>query len=387
MKTIVCHSITDWDAPQIVSRHHIMEGLAQNHRVLFVESPRAPHSLVTDRSKSLIQWKRWMTGGLRRGPGNMMIASPPPVFPFFYTPLSNNLNQPIIREFTRRTLRRLGWSADIYWTYWPNSAAQVGSYGETHAIYHCTDNIIVAKYPLTTTDIIVGMERDLCERVDLMITRTQGMADRLGPHCKRSAVVQGGVDLGAFDPARPMSEPGNLSPIPHPRVGMVGTLDDRLDVDLILGMARALPEVSFVLIGHTRAHLIDTAPLEAAPNVYLLPAVAHTQVPRCVRAFDICLIPFEVNEYTKEVAPIKLYECLAMGKPIVATRLPYIERERDSVSVVDSSTEAIDAVKRMLDQPLDAAQVARQRDAARPWSWDHQIREIEDLLIRLEISA
>ncbi len=371
-QTIIFLSTTDWDAPQFGSRQQVALRLVRRgHCVLFVEIPRALHSLVSDPAGTRRALGR--LGRIRRARDGPLVYTPLPVLPIYYNPLVNKLNQRLLL----RDLRRLDWQPDVLWTYWPHTAYLVGRLGERVAVYHCIDDFAAVGYPLTTRQAIARMEAEQCRKVDVIFTRTEGLAAakrRLNPN---TYLMPGGVDTAHFDPARVAAPPTDIAAPPGPRVGLVGTIDDRVDVGLLAYCARSLPEVTFVLVGPVRRHRVDIGPLEGLPNVYLLPPCPHSEVPPVVAALDACLIPYRVNPYTEGLSPIKLYEYLAMGKPVVGTDLPYLRREAEHIRITHTPEEFLAAVRDALAHSPTTEEQARWRAVAEAHSWDRQVDEIE----------
>jgi UDP-galactopyranose mutase len=256
----------------------------------------------------------------------------------------------------------------------------VGQLGEALAVYHCIDDFTAVRYPLTGPTTIAEMEAELCRRVDLVLTRTAELAAAKRAFNPATHYLPGGVEPALFDPAREYALPPALAQVPPPRAGFLGTLDDRIDTALLAAAAQALPEVSFVLVGPRKGHLIDLKALEARPNIHFAPACPHDQAPATMVAFDVCLIPYRVNRYTQGLSPLKLYEYLAMGKPVVATDLPYLRREADKIALVQGADEFVAAVSAALAAPGDEATRAQRRAAATAFSWDAQVEKIESLL-------
>jgi glycosyltransferase involved in cell wall biosynthesis len=372
-------STTDWDAPQFGSRQQIALQLARRrHQVLFVEVPRALHSLISDPEGTRRALKRM--GRIRQVPGGPLIYTPLPVLPVYYNPLINSLNQRLLLRYLRRTLDRLGWRLDVLWTYWPNTGYLVDRLGEQVALYHCIDDFAAMGYPLTTPGAIAAMEADQCRKVDIILARTEGLAAakrRLNPN---THLLPGGVDTSHLDPARAAAPRADVAALPRPRIGLVGTIDDRVDVELLMHCAQGLPEVSFVLVGPVKRHRVKVGPLEDLPNVHLLPPCPHSEVPAIVAALDVSLIPYRITAYTKGLSPIKLYEYLAMGKPVVATDLPYLQREAAHIHIAGTAQDFVMALREVLAHPPTTEDQARWRAAAEAHSWQNQVDEIERLL-------
>jgi hypothetical protein len=206
--TFVWLSTTDWDAPQFGSRQQLARRLAgRGHRVLFVEVARSLHSFISDAAGTRRAMGRM--GRIRREEkkgnsgelegtqgklgredvslveyGSLYLYTPRPVLPVYYHPVTNYLNQRLMAGDLRGVVRRLGWRPDVLWTYWPNTADLIGRLGERLAVYHCIDDFTAVTYPLTPAGAIAKMEAALCQRVDMVFTRTEGLAaqkKRLNP--------------------------------------------------------------------------------------------------------------------------------------------------------------------------------------------------------------
>jgi glycosyltransferase involved in cell wall biosynthesis len=376
--TFVFLSTVDWDAPPFGSREQLALGLAgRGHRVLFVEVPRALHSLISDPAGTRRALGR--LGRTRPAAPRLLVHTPWPVLPVYYSRIANAVNQRLLLRDIDRALRRARWHPDVLWTYWPNSAPLVGRLGRA-AIYHCIDDFAAVSYPFVPHGRIARMEAELCRHVDLVLTRTEELAAAKGRFSARTHVLPGGVDTGLFDPVRAKATAADVLALPPPRAGFVGTLDDRMDVDLVAACARALPEVSFVLVGPVKRHLVSVRSLRRLSNVHLLPARAHGDVPGVVAALDVCLIPYRVTPYTRGVSPIKLYEYLAMGKPVVAADLPYVRREGAHVHVARTAEDYVAAIRTRLSGPPGLEERARWAAVAEAHSWSRQVDEIERAL-------
>jgi glycosyltransferase involved in cell wall biosynthesis len=377
--TFVMLSTTDFDAPQYGSRQNIACELGKRgHRVLFVEVPRALHSLLSDRAGTRRSLTRM--GQAREVSQGVWAFTPWPVLPVYYQPLSNAISQRLLGLYVRAALRRLGWRVDVLWTYWTISEPLVGRLGERVSVYHCVDDVVLGGYPLVSPRTMRRQEERECRRVDLVLGRTEEMVAARRPWNPHTVFLPGGVDTVAFDPCRPASTPLELAGIPRPRVGSVGTWDDRVDSELVEACARRLPDVQFVFIGPIKRHRLAGESLPLLPNLHCLPACDHAAVPAYVAGLDVCLIPYRLNAYTRTLAPIKLYEYLAMGKPVVATPLPYVLREKAIVRIAEGGEAFAQAISAALARSPTVAERATYREAALANSWSAQVDEIERLL-------
>lgn len=377
--TYVFLSTTDWDAYQFGSRQQLALRLAQRgNRVLFVEVPRAIHSLISDPAGTVKSVRR--LGRVRVLASNLLAYTPLPVFPGYYVRGVAAINQRLLLTYVRRTLARLHWAPDVLWTYWPVTSHLIDRIGARLAVYHCTDDFAAAGYPFASARTIETMEAEQCQRAQLIITRTEGLAAvkrQLNPN---TFCIPGGVDTRLFDPGRAIEPPAELRPIPTPRAGFAGTLDDRFDVGLLVQVARRLPHVAFVLAGPVRRHRVRLGELQRLPNVHLLPARAHADVPALISGFHVCLIPYRSSRFTESVSSLKLYEYLAMGKPVVATDLPYHRREAENITIARTEEEFADGIVSALETPASRSASAARREIARTYDWDRHLDQIDELV-------
>jgi glycosyltransferase involved in cell wall biosynthesis len=374
-------STTDWNAPQFGSRQQIARQLVRRgHRVLFVEPPRSLHSFVSDPEGTRRALGRM--GRIRPVNGGPLVYTPPPILPIHYSRWTHSLNQRLLYRYVRRAMSRVGWNATILWTYWPHTGDVLARLRPRLSVYHCVDDFTAVDYPLVPSGRIARLEADQCRQVDLIFARVGGVAESKRAFNPDTHLLQGGVDTGDFDPDAVIVDP-RIDELPKPRVGFLGTLDDRLDVTLLKDVAERMADTTFVLVGPVKRHLVDLSALRGLRNVRFLPACPYDDAPAVIAGFDVCVIPYRATRFTAAVSPIKLYEYLAMGKPIVATDLPYVQRERSSIRVGRTPAEFAACISSALSHPPSAQDRCRFRAIAQSNSWERQVDEIERHLARL----
>ncbi|MCY2951135.1 MAG: glycosyltransferase [Planctomycetota bacterium] len=173
----------------------------------------------------------------------------------------------------------------------------------------------------SATPIMSTWDDNLLAISDLVTTVSEtlqhSLCQRLDP--ARIALLPNGVENAWLDSTVPPIPRSAITGGPdRPIAGFIGALFEWIDMPLLAAAAAALPHTLFVLAGPTRAG-IHISPLRRFPNIRLFPAQPYPDVPRWIRAFDVCLIPFKNDLISHSADPIKLYEYLALGKPVVSS--------------------------------------------------------------------
>jgi len=126
-----------------------------------------------------------------------------------------------------------------------------------------------------------------------------------------------------------------------------------------------------------KEHHIDISPLQEMDNVHFFPACPHERVPGVMAGFDVGLIPYLVNPYTRGLSPIKLYEYMAMRKPVLGTCLPYLERERDHITLAGSPEEFVQGIQAALAERPSPERLAGWQRRVAANSWEEQAEKME----------
>jgi len=223
----------------------------------------------------------------------------------------------------------------VQWFYTPMPApAMLGAFNETGVVYDCMDELSQFRHA----------PRELIERERLLITNSDVVFTggyRL--FTAKSAMHPNvhffgcGVDVAHFTSARSSSTtiPADAR-FESPVAGYVGVIDERIDYDLLTALASRYPEMTIVMVGPTAK--VDAAELPNLPNIKWLGQKPYDELPRYVKSFDVCLMPFALNEATEFINPTKTLEYMAAGKPIVSTAVPDVLRNFTPIVTVAKST-------------------------------------------------
>jgi polysaccharide pyruvyl transferase CsaB len=171
----------------------------------------------------------------------------------------------------------------------------------------------------TNDELMLREERALAADADLVIVTARALYEKQRLQNPNCVLVPNAAAFEHFAKV-PAAVPLELSEIRSPVVGYYGAIADWFDSKLLAAVARARPDWSFVLIGST--FLADLTPFADLANVHLLGERPYTSLPAYLHAFDVALIPFKITPLTESTNPVKFYEYLSAGKPIVSVALP-----------------------------------------------------------------
>ena len=377
---IVCVSPVDWGGFW-GTMHQIMHRLARENRVLFVEEPVTMLAPL----KAGTHWRRWraVAPHLRTLEPGVRALTPPPLFPFGNMRRGvNRVNQAVLAGYVRWAMRRSGFGANtILWTYLPTSLDLLGLIPPPRlVVYHCVDEHS-AFTGLIAPEVVRAYDDELTRRADLVITTADGLAQSrrlLNPH---THTVYNAADVALFNRALDpgLLVPADLAAIPAPRLVVVGYHDSWLDLDGLEILAEADPSWQVVLIGPVKAGRVDTPRLTRHATSICWARSRPKAFRGYLKGAAVGLIPFKASELTRNVFPLKFFEYLAAGLPVVAGGLPELRRFEGIVGVAEAPADYPELVRAAIGQDSPDRRAARVALAAAN-SWDGRVEEISALV-------
>ncbi len=308
---IVCFSHLRWDwvwqRPQ-----HLLTRLAhqRNARIFFIEEP-----LPRDGDRALTSPPGWdyaeVAPGITRCLPRFDAA-----WPFFLDEGGGDTR--IMRQLLCDLTRDHGIIAPIAWVYTPLAVPLLREVQPHAIVYDCMDELALFK---GAPSGLRAREEGLLQRADVVFAGGRGMYEARADRHPNVHLFPSSVDRAHFaralDPATPIppdARPGT------PTLGFYGVLDERLDLDLIDAVAARRPDWSFVLVGPVAKIAPDDLPRR--PNLYYPGQRDYADLPGYLKGWDLCLMPFALNDATRFISPTKTLEYLAADKPIVSTSVP-----------------------------------------------------------------
>lgn len=278
----------------------------------------------------------------------------------------------------RRLLLNRGCRKIILYLWRPEFYSALEAVPHDLSCYHIDDEYSFAEVELPGD----ALETELMLHVDQVFIHSKGLLEKKGSINRNTAFIPNGVDFDAY--SRPAVEPHDMAGIPRPRLGYTGRIKKQLDWPLILELTRRFPHYSFVFVGPVVPHPDYDDYLEEfsrRPNVHMLGAKPTAKLAVYPQHFDVCLMPYQRNDYTKYIYPLKLHEYLAGGAPVVGTNIRSLQEFAEVVALPDSLDEWCDAIERALWPEANTLRRRAERQAAaRPYDWQRLVQAIAVIL-------
>ena len=381
---IIVFSYSDWRAswstPQQLFSRIAGESNTSAHRVLYVDQPRS--FLYGLKPRDPQGAGLWEGPRLQEVQRNLWVYHPPAIFlptgglPFPIARFNLQVNGRFLARQVRKAAAALGFQDAVLWDFSPLHAGAVAHVPHALHLYDIADDWINYVKSMDGRALITWAEIYLCQHADLLLPSTGNIQKKWLAFNKKSHVVPHAADYAHFataaDAATPI--PGDIADLPHPVVGSVGVIDpDRFDVELIEHLSAARPAWSILLVGPPRADM-DLGRIQKLPNVYLTGNRSIADLPKYLKGIDVALVPYRLNEATKNIYPLKLQEYLATGKPVVSSAMPSIVPFEGTVRIARSHGEFVTQIEAALAEDNAEARAARQA-VARENAWEARVAQ------------
>jgi glycosyltransferase involved in cell wall biosynthesis len=282
---------------------HLLSRLARHHPVVFVEEPVRSHG------PAYLERSQPCTGVEVLRPHTAVDA------PGFHDDQLSAL-QPLIASY----LADHGIDDYLVWFYTPMALPLLADLAPRALIYDCMDELAAFR---TAPRQMRQRETALLKSADLVLTGGPRLYQAKRASNRNVLCLPSAVDADhyaterATGDAAAMAFAAALQPHASPRLGFFGVIDERLDIDLVARLADADPTWQIVMVGPVVK--IDSATLPRRANLHWLGQQRYAILPQLVAGWDVCLMPFALNESTEFISPTKTLEYMAAGKPVVST--------------------------------------------------------------------
>lgn len=385
-KNIICISFTTWEGEFTKSTVQILSLLAKNNNVMFIEYPRTLKDLVklflADKKALALRIvglkDRLVTIESNRGTSLKHLVMPPTL------PINFIKNKMVYRFLSR--MNTLMYSKKLQQICKRNQIEApivIGAYNPTYGletigkleeslnVYYCYDGMDINRNHWNT----IEAEKEYCKNVDGIIASSDFLKDEKAQMNEQCYSVKNGVDFQLFAPFCKTTPAPKKS---KKKIGYVGCLDYRFDIDLVEHAVKSLPEMKFEFTGYLSNQLIKDC-LSKYSNVTFKKSVTPKEVPALLASYDLGIIPYNNLEINKGIYPLKANEYLAVGLPVVMTNFAPLSDFNTVVSISNNKAEFLQHLQSEIAN--DSSIKIRKRIAfAKNNSWEKRAESFGDAL-------
>jgi glycosyltransferase involved in cell wall biosynthesis len=331
--------------------NHLMERAARDRRVFFIEEP-----VIDEGPQPIDPLEITREDGVFVVRPHISAAVPPERWP---ATLAARLDLLVARFAIARPVR---------WYYTPMALPWSEHVPAAAVVYDCMDELsLFSGAPAA----LVRLEERLLAAADLVFTGGQSLYRAKRTKHPRVTAFPSSVDAAHFRAARlDGTDPDDQAPIPGPRIGWFGVIDERFDMALVESVADRRPDWQLVMLGPIAK--IDEAAIPRRPNLHWLGAKPYEDLPDYLRGWDVAVMPFARNEATRFISPTKTPEYLAAGRPVVSTPIADVVDPYAGLGLVRIADDAL-GFEAAIDQALrdDLDDLRRRADVfLASTSWD-----------------
>lgn len=372
---IIFFPLVDWNAPWQRYQHFASEFSKQN-KVIYYEPPVSIKHLF--QKPSLLRKKLLRALRIKRVIAeSLIVLYPPPILPFGNrSRIVNFINHLIVLSVLRIFIRGMKEREKV--CLWISDAIHyplINWVKPKISVYDCTDAFFFRDPKKQAYHDELRQRTISDSSVSFFTSRLYfEEGQRYSDNCH---YVPNGVDIGNFR-KRYYPVPEEMKEIRRPILGFVGSLDSRIDLELIKEILHTREDVSLVFVGPV---MEDSWELDIHERFFLLGQKSFREIPYFIKQFDVALIPY-IPEKAKAVYPVKLHEYLILGKPVVSTNINEITQFSEVVYVADNRYEFIEKIKLALDSHDSNIEGKRVQTALQN-TWTDRLKKINRQLERL----
>jgi UDP-galactopyranose mutase len=323
---------------------HLMSRFARERRVFFFEEPMwgpGPTRLEVHRSPEGVH----IAVPHLEVPGATAVTPDPP--PGFQPDWEGVVVQ--LREMLDGMMASHGVQDFVAWYYTPMMLNFARHLKPLATVYDCMDELSAF---LGAPPVLLEREAEVIARADVMFTGGHHLYEHKRSLHGNVHPFPSSVDVPHFAQARaPQADPPDQAAIPHPRLGFIGVVDERMDLALVEAVARARPDWQLVMVGPVVKISPDSLP--RLPNIHWLGGKRYPELPSYLAGWDVAMLPFARTPATRFLSPTKTPEYLAAGRPVVSTSIRDVVRpygELGLVRIADTAEDFVRAVEGCLAQ-------------------------------------
>ena len=359
----------------LTQRHQqIMRRLAEKTLVLYVESPMDVSTLCKTIFLKKISLKQVFKQAIFGYALNDKLIIYTPLVPFSLRryPVLNKIWMCLFRRYLGFLTWKWKVQNYILFICYPLAEELVGSLNEVLSCYDCCDDL--TDISGTLSGIVNEYELRLVKKVDLILTTTPVLVEKFRRLHNRILLIPNAADVEHFMQAVNcnLQCPDDLKNISKPIIGFVGAVQHWVDTPLLKEIAKLRPHWNFVIIGPVHNACSD---LYMYKNLHFLGRKPYHALPAYLKHIQVGIVPFKQNKIVFAADPIKIYEYLASGLPVVSTPMPKLKDFLDLVRIAETPMEFVKQIEDAL-HDNSAEAIMKRVNFAKEHSWDKRVEQL-----------
>jgi len=268
---------------------------------------------------------------------------------------------------------------DLIWASVPYAIKWLPYFPEALVCYDCTERF--GHFPWASEAYRVRLARwdkELAQRADLVFVQTEDHLREKSLLNPATFLLPNAVDVSLFEKTQLSATPSEVKSIGRPRIGYVGSINSRLDWQLVHYLATVRPSWQFVFVGNGIPDNCGGSAVAKLPNVHFLGEKPYQLVSTYVNSFDVCLIPLKTDALTASQSPLKLFDYLASGRPIVSVPLDGLAEFKSVVYAAQQAEDFVAKIETALAEDPELS--AKRRKLAQDNSWEVRVEQLRSIL-------
>jgi len=385
-KQIVCLSSHYWNDSWFRKQHFMSRFNKKGYKIAYVE-PSFSILRQAEISKKEYANNKFFSSIVEKINKNFFIIRPPRYVPFRSIPYLSRLNFLYLSLHINFVLKRLGFKDYALWIYRPEFTSGLSVFNYRRLIFDIVDDLAAYVYDNKIKyEYVKNCMGHLAKKSDLVIVTASTLFEKFKNISSNIYLVPNGYDSTLFSKENVFSALLDMKGIPPPIIGFIGTIFSFLDFELLNYVFQRNQDKSFVFIGNCEFNVQKDwlSIVENYKNVFWLGKKNKEEIPNYIDKFDVCINPFKVDQVSRSVSPLKVFEYLAMNKPVVSVRMESLEKEKIAPLIYFASSyqDFNEKLNVALDEKNEYEKKLN-REKINAYSWDRLFRKVYQLVINL----
>lgn len=382
-KQIVCISPQYWGGRWFRKQHFMSRFHSIGYKVAYVD-PSFSMVRKSNISRRDYSNNSFLGVKIEEITDNFFVIKPPKYLPFYTRPIIRRLNHLYIFLRISLLLKKLGFKNYILWIYEATPIGDLRYFKYKNLVFGITD-YLPALYGSTANRYryIEKCTKSLVQKSDMVLVTAYTLLEKYKKYTTTIHLVPNGYDATLFSSTKNLAYSiSEIEDLASPIIGFIGTLFIHLDYNLLKYIIEKNMDKSFIFVGHCDYQVRKVwEEIIKYKNVIWLGRRRKEEIPAIIDKFDVCINPFKIDELSKSVSPLKVFEYLAMRKPVVSVEMESLKREK--ISKLIYFAKDYDEFNRMLYMALKNPISMSEYQCIEEYSWDSLFDKVFDFVEEL----